>query len=126
MSRLRKNSFARADRLLRGAVDGDMVKALCLLRYGGEVVSSYPREFRYEVFNVMARENVAISKRRSVRNPSLGRLRYLLHRFEGLTIVTLALAGRYIFYGVCSSNADPTRLARKLEAVGKKALRALS
>jgi hypothetical protein len=121
----RTNPTERAGRLLQEAVNGNTVRAVCLLKYGGEVVSLYPREFRYEAFNVMARENVALAKRRSVRNPSLGKPRYLLHRYEKLTIITLTFDGRYILYGICSSKADPARLARKLESVGKKAVKTM-
>lgn len=70
-----RGSLAQVDRLLRSSVEGDLVKALCLMKYGGQVVSSYARGFSLNVFNVMARENVALA-RRIVRNRMLGKPRY--------------------------------------------------
>lgn len=115
-----KSDSLKIDRMLKKLVDGKSVLAAGLVRESGAVVHTYHKMLDFETFNVMARENVALARRRSIRYPMLGRPKHTLVRYQKLTLAVMIPSDRFSIYCVSRTRKNSEAIVRRLTALSKK------
>jgi hypothetical protein len=101
---------------LRHIADGQKILEVGLVRTDAEVISYYPRKGSLKAFSIMARENVAIAMRRSIRFAGLGKPMSTMMKHTKLTLVTLMVDEKHYLYGVSKSTSG-AKMIKKLESV---------
>jgi hypothetical protein len=111
---------AKIDRLLKKLVDGKSVLAAGLVRGSGAVVHTYHKTSGFEMFNVMARENIALARRRSIRYPTLGSPQRILAQYQKLTLAIVIPSYRFSIYCVSRTRKNAGAIVRRLTTLTKK------
>jgi hypothetical protein len=114
------SNSVKIDRMLKKLVDGRRVLAAGLVRGSGAVAHTHHKMRGFEMFNVMARENVALARRRSIRYPVLGRPKHTLVRYEKLTLAVVIPSDQFSIYCVARTRKDSGTIVRWLTALSKK------
>jgi hypothetical protein len=115
-----ESNSTKIDRMLKKLVNGRSVLAAGLVKGGGAVAHAHHKMPGFEMFNVMARENVALARRRSIRYPMLGRPKHTLARYEKLTLTVVIPSDQFSIYCVSRTRKDSGAIIRRLTALSKK------
>jgi hypothetical protein len=106
--------------LVKQIVDDKSILAAGLVRVNGEVISSYHGKRSRGLFDIILRESVANKRSRSIRFPSLGRLRSSIAEYDKLTLAAFMITETYYLYAVSRSGGNPIQVLRKLESLGSR------